>query len=98
MYFLWGCLSGCAYVYTYVLVPETQGLTLEQIDMMLENTIPRRSTKWIPTTTFVEQRGIDSRDRLREAEAQVEAGVETGAETGEGGHKLEDLTRNTPAA
>lgn len=86
MFFLWGGLCGCAYVYTYLLVPETKALTLEQIDMMLEDTIPRLSTGWTPTTTFVEQRGLDNRGRLREAQA------------GEEGHKLGDLPRDTPSA
>jgi hypothetical protein len=39
-------------VYTYFLVPETKGLTLEQVDKMMEETTPRTSAKWKPTTTF----------------------------------------------
>jgi len=35
-----------------VFVPETKGLTLEQVDKMLEETTPRTSRKWKPTTTF----------------------------------------------
>lgn len=52
VFFIWGGLCTCALVYTYFLVPETKGLSLEQVDKMLEETTPRHSAKWKPTTTF----------------------------------------------
>ncbi|KEZ43527.1 Uncharacterized protein SAPIO_CDS4430 [Scedosporium apiospermum] len=52
VFFVWGGLCTCAFVYTYFLVPETKGLTLEQVDKMLEESTPRTSAKWRPTTTF----------------------------------------------
>jgi hypothetical protein len=52
VFFIWGGLCTCAFVYAYFLVPETKGLTLEQVDKMLEETTPRTSAKWKPTTTF----------------------------------------------
>jgi hypothetical protein len=52
VFFIWGGLCTCALVYAYFLVPETKGLTLEQVDKMLEETTPRTSAKWKPTTTF----------------------------------------------
>ena len=52
VFFVWGGLCTCALVYTYFLVPETKGLTLEQVDKMMEETTPRTSAKWKPTTTF----------------------------------------------
>jgi len=52
VFFIWGGLCTCAFVYSYFLVPETKGLTLEQVDKMLEETSPRTSAKWKPTTTF----------------------------------------------
>ncbi|KAH8909263.1 general substrate transporter [Coniochaeta sp. PMI_546] len=52
VFFIWGGLCTCAFVYAYFLVPETKGLTLEQVDKMLEETSPRTSAKWKPTTTF----------------------------------------------
>ena len=56
VFFIWGGLCTCALVYTYFLVPETKGLSLEQVDKMMEETTPRTSAKWRPTTTFASQR------------------------------------------
>lgn len=53
-----GGLCTCACVYAYFLVPETKGLTLEQVDKMMEETTPRTSAKWRPTTTFASEMGI----------------------------------------
>ncbi|CAK7270979.1 hypothetical protein SEPCBS119000_004362 [Sporothrix epigloea] len=52
VFFIWGGLCTAAFVYAYFLVPETKGLTLEQVDRMMEDTTPRTSAKWKPTTTF----------------------------------------------
>jgi len=52
VFFIWGGLCTAAFVYTYFLVPETKGLTLEQVDKMFEETTPRTSAKWKPTKTF----------------------------------------------
>ncbi|ATY64328.1 MFS monosaccharide [Cordyceps militaris] len=52
VFFIWGGLCTCALVYTYFLVPETKGLSLEQVDKMMEETTPRTSAKWKPHSTF----------------------------------------------
>lgn len=52
VFFVWFGLCTCAFVYTYFLVPETKGLSLEQVDLMMEETTPRNSAKWRPTKTF----------------------------------------------
>ncbi|OAA65330.1 Sugar/inositol transporter [Niveomyces insectorum RCEF 264] len=52
VFFVWGGLCSAAFVYAYFLIPETKGLTLEQVDKMMEETTPRTSAKWKPTTTF----------------------------------------------
>jgi hypothetical protein len=52
VFFVWGVLCTCALVYTYFLVPETKGLSLEQVDKMMEESSPRTSAKWRPTKTF----------------------------------------------
>lgn len=58
VFFIWGSLCACAFVYTYFLIPETKGLTLEQVDKMMEETTPRTSAKWKPHTTFASEMGL----------------------------------------
>lgn len=58
VFFIWGGLCTAAFVYTYFLVPETKGLSLEQVDRMMEETTPRTSAKWKPTTTFASSMGL----------------------------------------
>ncbi|GMM27911.1 maltose permease [Martiniozyma asiatica (nom. inval.)] len=53
VFFIWGSLCTCCLVYAIFLVPETKGLTLEEIDRMLEETTPFTSGKWKPRR-FVE--------------------------------------------
>jgi len=52
VFFVWGGLCTCAFVYSYFLIPETKGLSLEQVDRMMEETTPRNSAKWVPHDTF----------------------------------------------
>ncbi|KAL2136880.1 hypothetical protein VTI74DRAFT_606 [Chaetomium olivicolor] len=56
VFFVWGGLCTLAWVYTYFLVPETKGLSLEQVDKMMEETTPRTSAKWKPHSTFAASR------------------------------------------
>lgn len=58
VFFIWGSLCACCFVYTYFLIPETKGLTLEQVDKMMEETTPRTSSKWKPHSTFAAQMGL----------------------------------------
>jgi len=62
VFFIWGGLCTAAFVYAYFLVPETKGLTLEQVDKMMEECTPRTSSKWRATTTFAsgmaDERGV----------------------------------------
>jgi len=57
VFFIWGGLCTAAFVYAYLLIPETKGLTLEQVDKMMEETTPRTSAKWRPHTTYVQEMG-----------------------------------------
>lgn len=58
VFFVWGGLCTCAFVYAYFLVPETKGLSLEQVDQMMAETTPRTSAGWRPSTTFAAQMGM----------------------------------------
>jgi len=58
VFFIWGGLCTCAFVYSYFLVPETKGLTLEQVDRMFEEVTPRKSSKWHPHSTFAQDMGL----------------------------------------
>jgi sugar porter (SP) family MFS transporter len=62
VFFIWGGLCTCAFVYSYFLVPETKGLTLEQVDRMFEESTPRTSSKWKPHTTFAHDMGMTGHD------------------------------------
>ncbi|EXJ54222.1 hypothetical protein A1O7_09559 [Cladophialophora yegresii CBS 114405] len=72
VFFIWGGLCTCAFIYSVLLVPETKGLTLEQIDKMMEETSPRTSAKWRPTKTFAEQMGSEGGVLNKEIVADVE--------------------------
>jgi sugar porter (SP) family MFS transporter len=52
VFFVWGGLCTAAFVYALILVPETKGLTLEQVDQMFEESTPRTSAKWVPHEKF----------------------------------------------
>ncbi|KAI9771941.1 MAG: hypothetical protein M1835_006334 [Candelina submexicana] len=65
IFFIWGSLCALCVVYAYFLIPETKGLTLEQVDRMLEETSPRTSAKWVPNTTFAATMGITDRGMLK---------------------------------
>ncbi|KAF2129994.1 high affinity glucose transporter RGT2 [Dothidotthia symphoricarpi CBS 119687] len=52
VFFMWGGLCCVSFLFAYFFVPETKGLTLEQVDKMLEETTPRTSRGWKPHSTF----------------------------------------------
>ncbi|GAA6008744.1 sugar porter family MFS transporter [Rhodotorula paludigena] len=56
VFFVWGGLCTAAFCYAYFLVPETKGLSLEQVDQMFAETSPRKSSKWRPTHTFAAEK------------------------------------------
>lgn len=64
VFFIWGSLCVLCFIYAYLLIPETKGLTLEQVDRMMEETTPRTSAKWKPTTTFANEMGINEKGEL----------------------------------
>merc|ERR1712032_1773698 len=52
VFFMWGGLCCISFLFAFFFVPVTKGLTLEQVDKMLEETTPRTSRKWKPHSTF----------------------------------------------
>ena len=75
VFFLWGSLCFLCFVYAYLLVPETKGLTLEQVDRMLEETTPRTSSAWVPHSTFAAEMGLTEKGDLQEVENDNKASV-----------------------
>ncbi|OQU97664.1 hypothetical protein CLAIMM_03559 [Cladophialophora immunda] len=65
VFFIWGSLCACCLVYAYFLIPETKGLTLEQVDRMLEETTPRTSSGWTPKTTYAAEMGVTEAGELK---------------------------------
>jgi MFS family permease len=52
VFFVWGATCTLCVVFSYFLVWETKGLSLEQVDRMLEEVPPRKSAGWVPHETF----------------------------------------------
>ncbi|KAG8683756.1 hypothetical protein FRC08_014096 [Ceratobasidium sp. 394] len=46
VYFLWGSLCLLCFVYAYFFIPETKGLSLEQVDLLFLNSTPRTSAAY----------------------------------------------------
>jgi SP family sugar:H+ symporter-like MFS transporter len=65
VFFVWGSLCVGCFLWAYFLVYETKGLSLEQVDKLLEESTPRTSKKWVPTTTFASEMGIDESGGLK---------------------------------
>ena len=55
---IWFTLCFLCIVYAYFLVPETKGLTLEQVDQMMDEVAPWNSANWKPTKTFAAEMGM----------------------------------------
>jgi len=45
VFFIWGTTCFCCIVFTYFCIPETKGLSLEQVDMMYLHSTPRTSNR-----------------------------------------------------
>jgi hypothetical protein len=58
IFFMWGSLCIISVLFAFFLVPETKGLSLEQVDRMLEEVSPRKSRSWVPHSTFAAEMGL----------------------------------------
>ncbi|GAM90593.1 hypothetical protein ANO11243_086380 [Dothideomycetidae sp. 11243] len=73
VFFIWGCTCFVCVVFAYFLVPETKGLSLEQVDKMMDEVTARKSSHWRPTTTYASEMGFkEGRETI---EAVPEANV-----------------------
>ncbi|QIW94547.1 hypothetical protein AMS68_000065 [Peltaster fructicola] len=60
VFFIWGGACASCIAFAYFFVPETKGLTLEQVDKMMEQVSPPDSSRWVPTETFVQGMGYEN--------------------------------------
>jgi hypothetical protein len=77
VFFVWGSLCALCFIYAYVLIPETKGLSLEQVDRMMEETTPRTSAKWVPHSTFAADMGMTDKGTLAPEVIEKVAGPNT---------------------
>jgi len=68
VFFIWGGLCTTCFVYAYFLVPETKGLSLEQVDRMLQETTPRTSAAWKPHSTYVADVGVANEGHIGDSD------------------------------
>ncbi|KAL9114337.1 MAG: hypothetical protein Q9227_001759 [Pyrenula ochraceoflavens] len=64
VFFIWGSTCAVCFVYSYFLVYETKGLSLEQVDKMMEESTPRTSAAWKPHSTFAADMGLTEKGTL----------------------------------
>ena len=88
VFFIWGALCIVCQVYAYFLVWETKGLTLEQVDRMMEEVgSPRKSAGWQPHSTFAAEMGLTNDGKLPVAVGAQEKAVEKHAAGGRALHE-----------
>ncbi|GAB7354169.1 hypothetical protein MBLNU459_g4723t1 [Dothideomycetes sp. NU459] len=66
VFFIWGSLCATCAVFAFFLVPETKGLSLEQVDQMMEQVTARKSAGWQPSTTFASEMGMKEKTTIEE--------------------------------
>ncbi|MCJ1477911.1 hypothetical protein MMC13_006585 [Lambiella insularis] len=71
VFFMWGSLCCISLTFAYFLVPETKGLSLEQVDKMMEEANARHSAKWVPHSTFAQDMGLTEKGVVIGDEADV---------------------------
>ncbi len=82
---MWGSLCIISVLFAYFLVPETKGLSLEQVDKMLEEVTPRKSRSWVPHSTFASEMGL------------AEKGLHIGGKHGDSTEEADIVQTTVPA-
>ncbi|WVQ71381.1 hypothetical protein IAR50_000912 [Cryptococcus sp. DSM 104548] len=82
VFFIWGSTCVICCIYAYFWVWETKGLTLEQVDRMMEECgTPRKSPGWKPHTTFAaEVLGNEAQGSLNKMESLEQRELVVGVE------------------
>lgn len=52
---MWGTTCTLSLLFAYFFIPETKGLSLEQVDQMMAETTPKQSAKWKPHETYTQR-------------------------------------------
>lgn len=55
VFFIWGSTCTLCAVFAFFMVPETRGLSLEQVDQMLEESTPATSSRWAPHCVYADE-------------------------------------------
>jgi sugar porter (SP) family MFS transporter len=71
VFFLWGATCACCLIFTYFCVPETKGLSLEQIDLMYQHTVPAKSLAYRRRLMAGEEISADRRDHSEKVDSEL---------------------------
>jgi hypothetical protein len=74
VFFIWGGLCACSIFWAYFFVPETRGLTLEQVDKMMgecARSICHRCDSWTNQSSLQYRRSNSSQERNMETSRQL---------------------------
>lgn len=69
VFFVWGATCTACVLFAYFFVPETKGLSLEQVDKMMEECTPRQSSKWTPHNSYASEMGMEKTGAVEQVEA-----------------------------
>ncbi|KDQ61688.1 hypothetical protein JAAARDRAFT_55028 [Jaapia argillacea MUCL 33604] len=62
VFFIWGSTCFCCIIFTWFCIPETKGLSLEEVDVMYQNTTPVGSVKYRRDLLASENRALDAKN------------------------------------
>ena len=82
VFFVWGGLCTCAFVYAYFLIPETKGLSLEQVSHSPTLSNPPLSRSVLTALTGRQDDGRDHPTHLRQVEAHHHLRLRDGSQGG----------------
>ena len=72
IFLMYGSLCIVSVTFAYFLVPETKGLSLEQVDRMMEEVTARKSRTWVPHTTFAADMGLAKNHMIEKTDSETE--------------------------